>query len=130
TTFQYEVRLCSIRVHNMAKPLLKPGKFIMHGECLFPYYSWVLKSLTYQFVYITRKIAKKIGIINNNQGPWSEWDELIQSEKWEIMIEEYEVGSSQFEDIFKQDINILFKSMDLDISQKVNLLQLLYRNIK
>src|SRR5699024_8658839 len=83
-------------------------KFIMHGEGWFPYYSWVLKSLTYPFVYITRKIAKKIGIINNNQGPWSEWDELIQSEKWEKMIEEYKVGSSQFEDIFKQDINILF----------------------
>lgn len=116
--------------HKMAKPLLKPSKFIMHGEGWFPYYSWVLKSLTYPFVYITRKIAKKIGIINNNQGPWSEWDELIQSEKWEKMIEEYKVGSSQFEDIFKQDINILFKSMDLDISQKVNLLQLLYRNIK
>src|SRR5699024_6234943 len=56
--------------HKMAKPLLRPSKWLRHGDGWFPYFSWRLKSITIPFVLLKRKIEREIGKSKKVHGPW------------------------------------------------------------
>lgn len=113
--------------HKMAKPLLKDSRLVKHSGGWYPYYSWVLKSIMDPIAYFSRNIGRKTGVIQGNQGPWSEWDELVKTKKWNEKFEDYKKNSYKLENVINQDINKIFYSEKLNTTQKVNMLQILYR---
>ncbi len=117
--------------HKMAKPLLKPTKFLKHGNGWYPYYSWKINSIVFPLLYIVRKVGKRIGISKRNQGSWGEWSVITTSNEWLNAIEEYTLGFELLQPVVKElDINKAIQNRELSTYQRVNFLQTLYINSK
>lgn len=107
-----------------AKPLLKQTKWLFHGEGRLPYFPWyantILQFCTWSFYQFTRKL----GVITHNQGPWSEWKELIKTPLWTQLMDKYadtlEVLARM---LTNQDV---INMHNFSYLQKINILQTMY----
>lgn len=117
--------------HKFAKPLLKPSKYLQHGDGWYPYFSWHLKSIIYPIVSVNRRFKKIVGVNEGNQGPWGEWNIITSSELWLNHIEEYTNGLEiLYPALNEKDLVKILNSDELDTLQRVNLLQILYLNVR
>ncbi len=73
--------------HQTAKPYLRPSKWLFHGDGWLPYFPWFVNSIVQFITWSYRHVAKRIGLIKGNQGPWAEWKKMIHSTEWEETIE-------------------------------------------
>lgn len=115
--------------HIMAKPLLKPSKWLRHGDGWFPYYSWHLRSITIPFVILKRKVERELLKTNKVHGPWGSWQAVVASNDWVKMKEKYKKGMNPLTAIIEKDKDLIDNNK-LTILQQVNLVQVLYFNSK
>ncbi|WKA57756.1 asparagine synthase-related protein [Planococcus shenhongbingii] len=117
--------------HKTAKPYFKKTKWLFHSDGRLPYFPWYINSFIQFWVWGYQQISTKIGLVKEYQGPWGEWDLLFESEEVKKYIEKYSNGSIVMDDVFiMKDLNKVFKSNELTVTQKINLLQTLYSNQK
>ncbi|QCF35469.1 hypothetical protein [Salinivibrio sp. YCSC6] len=117
------------RLFNRAmKPYLKASKWTMHADGRLPYFSWWV-NMPIQFgIWLHRNIAKRLGIIKGNQGPWGDWKLVFRDQAWKTTVDHLTSHRSNLE-IFEDDVYIksLLLSNELSGIQKINLAQTLYR---
>ena len=112
-----------------AKPFLKPTKWLFHGEGKLPYFPWYVNSFVQGANWTIREIAKRTKISRKYQGPWFEWNAILESKQWKEAVSNYSQGIKPFENLLNQsDVHNLFEANDLNYVQKINLLQMLYVN--
>lgn len=112
---------------KMAQPLLKPSKYLLHADGWMPYYSWHMNILIHGIVWLRRRIEDKLGLTKGNQGPWNDWSVIFESAEWRNGVNNI-VGSGRCpEELFSVPLDDLFNESYLDISQKVNLMQIAYQ---
>lgn len=109
------------RLFNLAtKPYLEQTKWIFHADGRLPYYPWWVNSPLQFPIWFYRHIAKRIGLIQGNQGPWGDWKYLYSSNKW----------NSLFNDLTRTKkvlhVNIINDANKLTLMNKVNLIQTLW----
>jgi len=113
--------------HKAAKPLLKPTKWLFHSEGRLPYFPWYINSFIQFGTWLTNEMGVKMGLIKGNQGPWNQWDELMNSKQWKQAIETYSSGVKQLLPVLQQkDVFDLFEERKLTFIQRINLMQTLY----
>lgn len=112
--------------HRMAKPLLKPAKHIPHSEGWLPYYPWYVNMVVHGTTWTCRHIATRMGMINGNQGPWGDWQQVMQSKAWKSWIDRYALELQNAGSVFTISIRELLLKNKLKTSQKLNLLQSIY----
>jgi hypothetical protein len=110
-----------------ARPFLEPSRWIFHAEGYLPYYPWWVNSPIEFSVWCSRQIGTLAGLIKGNQGPWSDWRQLMEGEKWRGAVSEYSRGFEAIRDAATAvSAEQMFKKNTLRQNQKINLLQLLY----
>lgn len=113
--------------HKAAKPLLEKSKWLLHGDGYLPYFSWWFNTPIKGFIWTWRQIGTRTGLIKGNQGPWRDWNAVKESGMLHQALLSYADGYSFISEITLIDnILDLFNSNDLNISQKINLLQVMY----
>jgi len=73
------------RLFNKAmRPYLEPSKWLFHGEGWLPYFPWWFNVPVRFCVWSWRQFTKRTGITKEtgNQGPWFDWNNIINSDKW------------------------------------------------
>jgi len=116
------------RLFNKAmKPYLRPSKWLFHADGRLPYFNWVVNMPIQFCVWGTRYIAARIGVIKGNQGPWGDWENVVNSSEWQYMVKNY-AENNQLEKVFVDDQTIekMLLSDELSIIQRVNLMQVLH----
>src|SRR5699024_7408705 len=99
----------------------------VHTDGRLPYFSWYINVFIQFTVWTYRQIAKKIGFIKGNQGPWGEWNVVINSPEWEKALVNYSKEIHSAPKIFtSESIKSLLEKNMLSVSQYVNLTQALY----
>lgn len=122
-------KLNRILFHKMAKPLLKPSKWLRHGDGWFPYYSWRLKSITVPFVILKRKLERKLSNKNKVHGPWGDWNTVLSSANWSEMAEKYGDSFHKMASVMEeQNVKDIINNEKLTILQRINFMQNLYHN--
>ncbi|WNF37358.1 hypothetical protein RJD24_02535 [Bacillaceae bacterium IKA-2] len=117
--------------HKAAKPLLKPTKWLLHGEGRLPYFPWYINSFVQFVTWTYRQVGSRSGIIKGNQGPWGQWKVVMNSAEWDQAIDKYSDGLNIMNSAFKEkDVKKLFEDDNLNYIQRVNLMQTLYMNHK
>lgn len=112
------------RLFNRAmKSFLKSSKWVLHADGRLPYFSFVTNIPLQSSVWLYRHIAKRLGLIKGNQGPWGDWNNVFSSEQWSNQLQENSKDHQL--SFFTEDIVKLTKSDQLNSSQKTNLMQLL-----
>jgi hypothetical protein len=117
------------RLFNHAmKPYLRKSKWMMHADGRLPYFSW-WANMPLQFsVWTYRHIAKRIGIIKGNQGPWGDWQAASQSPVWMDMTEECAKYGDNLGFLKEgKATSELLNSSYLPVNNRVNLLQVAYQ---
>lgn len=113
------------------KPFLKPTKWLLHGDGRLPYFPWYINSFIQFFIWSSQQVAKRIGLVKGNQGPWGEWSFILKSNEWQLAIKNYSAGIKPLNTILEiKDPALLFKDNRLSDRQKVNLLQVMFFNQK
>lgn len=114
--------------HRAVKPLLKPTKWLLHGDGRLPYFTWRINTIVQFIIWASRQVGKRTGLIKGNQGPWGEWRKVLKSKDWERTIEKYSSGFDEISSVFREkDINKIMNKSNLSIFQKLNLMQSLYQ---
>ncbi|WP_253644391.1 hypothetical protein [Vibrio sp. Y42_MX_L11] len=107
------------RLFNLTtKPYLEKTKWIFHADGRLPYFSWWINSPIQFPIWFYRHIAKRMGLIQGNQGPWGDWNHIISSNKSYSFFDEYITNN--------ESISFLKNSLvfnDLDTMKKINFLQ-------
>ncbi|MFC7062968.1 asparagine synthase-related protein [Halobacillus seohaensis] len=112
-----------------AKPWLSKTKWLLHGEGRLPYFPFYANFFVQFTVWLMREAGKKANIIQGNQGPWGQWNEVMKSDEWKQNVENYADGLISLESALKEsNPNYLFEGNKLNKSQKINLMQVLYSN--
>lgn len=110
------------------KPLLKPTKWLIHTDGRLPYFPWYINVFIQFITWFYRHIAKRIGLIKGNQGPWGEWNVLVNSIEWKQAFVNYSKGVNKISHIFNDErLEQLIVSDKLSTQQYVNLTQALYQ---
>ena len=115
------------RLFNAAmKPYLKPSKWLLHADGRYPYFSWLVNMPIQFSIWFYRHLAKRVGLIKGNQGPWGDWEAIFKDTAWQVTAENYSQYASQVE-FLKNGVAVkeLLLSKDLNKTQKINLLQVL-----
>jgi asparagine synthetase B (glutamine-hydrolysing) len=115
------------RLFNRAmKPFLVKSKWLLHADGRYPYFSWWINSPIQFCVWFYRHIAKRIGLIKGNQGPWGDWNNLLKSEAWHFTIKKTDLSVNKLITI-KKNVNLeeLLNSEVISWNQKINLVQIL-----
>ena len=108
------------------QPFLRQSRFIVHGDGWFPYYPWWANTIPRQLISWSRKIGRKTGRIKGNQGAWTDWKKLVNSDKWLAMYDEHKRHVDVFRNCFTNfDRNSEIEYRKFSIDQKMNLLQIL-----
>lgn len=109
----------------VAKPLLEPAKWLMHGDGRFPYFPWYVNIWIQFFYWLWEELLKKLKVINGNQGSWADWDAVFQSKAWKQTLHLYKDGINRLDEVFiEKDPEKLMERFDL--LKKLNLIQVLY----
>jgi asparagine synthetase B (glutamine-hydrolysing) len=117
------------RLFNHAmKPYLRKSKWMMHADGRLPYFSWWVNRPLQFSVRAYRYIAKRIGLIRGNQGPWGDWQAASRSPVWMDMKEKYAKHGDDL-GFLKEGISTseLLNSSFLPVNNRVNLLQVAYQ---
>ncbi|MFB9974598.1 hypothetical protein FPQ10_06185 [Allobacillus sp. SKP2-8] len=113
--------------HHAAMPLLKPTKWLFHGEGRLPYFPWYINIFVQFIMWSYYQVAKRVGIVKENQGPWGEWNKVIKSSRWKKAIEDYSNGIIIIEKVLKEnELKTLLDGTELNQMQKINLMQVMY----
>lgn len=113
--------------HKAVKPLLKPTKWLLHGDGRLPYFPWYINSFVQFVFWFSQGIGKRTGLIQGNQGPWGEWNKVLRSSEWERSLEKYSNGFNEISPVFNEkSLEEIYENSNLNWLQKVNLLQILY----
>lgn len=108
------------------QPFLRQSRFIVHGDGWFPYYPWWVNTIPRQLISWSRKIGRKTGRIKGNQGAWTDWKKLVNSDKWLAMYGDHKRHVDVLRNCFtKFDRNSEIEYRKFSIDQKMNLLQIL-----
>ena len=115
--------------HRMAKPYLQKTKWLFHSDGRLPYFPWYLNSYIQLVTWSYQQVSQRIGLQKEYQGPWGEWNWLIESGEFQKYIDKYKDGSKVMSNAFNvEDINDVFRN--LLVKQQISLLQTLYSNQK
>ncbi len=115
------------RLFNQAmKPYLKPSKWLFHADGRLPYFNWKINVPIQFSIWFYRHIAKRVGIIKGNQGPWGDWHAVFKSEAWKLLVKETAKYENKI-DVFKYNVDIeqLLLSKEFSFNEKINLVQVL-----
>lgn len=112
--------------HKVAKPYLKKSKWVFHGDGWLPYFSYHVNSVIRFFTWTYRQFGRRLGFVKGNQGPWAEWKEIVNDEKWQYKIQEYNnvPKNIPLNNIFKE-MNV--KDKNISVLQFISLTQTLYQ---
>lgn len=111
--------------HKAAKPHFKHTKWLLHAKGQFPYYPWYV-NITPQFIsWFIQRVSHRTGITKGNQGPWCDWKDVLESNEWKKLMEEYSEGLRKLGEATEvKDAKDFF--WKLNNIQKINLMQVLY----
>lgn len=110
-----------------AKRFLKPSKWLFHGDGWLPYFPWYINNFIRFTIWVYRQIGRKVGFIKGNQGPWGEWNIVINSPEWKQALANYFNKVDQKSDEFSELLKELEVYGKLSNHQYVNLTQVLYQ---
>lgn len=116
------------RLFNKAmKPYLKSSKWLLHADGRFPYFSWWVNMPVQFTIWSYRNIARRIGLIKGNQGPWGDWGYLLSSPQWRQAVKDYASENSRLINrISDQSLSEIMMDPKVSNAQKINIIQLLY----
>ncbi|MFS0674966.1 asparagine synthase-related protein [Ornithinibacillus sp. 179-J 7C1 HS] len=113
--------------HKASKRRLRPTKWLAHSDGRLPYFPWYINSVIQFCYFVYEKIGRKAGFVKGNQGPWGEWDVVMNSKEWQESVKKYATGADGLSEVFmSSDIKLLFEKSSLNYVQRINLLQTLY----
>lgn len=116
------------RLFNCAmKPYLRKSKWLLHADGRLPYFSWWTNIPVQFVVWMYRHVAKRIGLIKGNQGPWGNWLSNVKSIKWRTMIEQYKNAKVPI-NFLKDSVSVeeVLSNNQFPLNQRVNLMQTIY----
>ncbi|MDT0690794.1 asparagine synthase-related protein [Salegentibacter sp. F188] len=117
-----EWKLNRLLFHRVAKPLLKPSKWLMHNTGRLPYFPDMINRFIALPLRYMRKLRETREFRRRNHGPWAQWDVLAQSNEWRKMIEKYSEGLEKINENFKgKSAEEIYRHFN--VSQKFRLLQ-------
>ena len=119
--------------HKVAQVYLRDSKWLFHSDGRLPYFSWRINSFIQFVVWGYQQISKRIGLDKTHQGSWGEWEMLFKSGEFQKRVASYDEGKAMMAAVFKDEniaIYELFKSSELGLNQRINLLHTLYSNHK
>jgi hypothetical protein len=112
---------------KMARPFLKPSRWILTDDGRFPYFPWWFNTPIQFCVWMVRKIVTLTGLIGKHQGPWGDWNRIMKSRRWQYAISRYSNGFELIRQTATTDrVEKIIKGNKLKMEQKVNFIQLLY----
>lgn len=119
------------RLFNRAmRPYLEPSKWLLHGQGWLPYFPWWFNVPVCFSVWSWHQFTQRTGIAKEtgNQGPWFDWDNIINSDKWNELVKKYRknisyLGLAKISDPLER----FFSDKILTKIQKLDLLQTLYK---
>src|SRR5699024_6626893 len=101
--------------HKAVKPLLKPTKWLFHGDGWLPYFPWYVNNFVQFFTWGHRQIGRRTGLIKGNQGPWGEWNTVMGSLEWKQSGKDFSDGMSIIaSELLEKDTEELLESIYLD----------------
>ena len=112
--------------YRTAKPYLKSSKWVLHGDGWLPSQPWYINKFVHFSTRIYRKVAKKVGRLKGNQGPWGDWNLMVHSSKWKKFLENKESLTKLPVIDHKISVQEILDTRLLSIEQYVNLTQVLY----
>lgn len=114
--------------HKATRAYLEPSKWMLHSNGMLPYFPWYLSKPVQFFVWCWQKFAEWVGITKGNQGPWFDWNVLINSRELKELIEKYSENLDRLPLVReKNPAKSIFEDSILTKEQKLNLLQMLYQ---
>lgn len=115
---------------KMAQPMLEPSKYLVHADGWMPYFPWYVNVLAHGSVWLWRGVENRLGLVKGNQGPWNDWDVILESKEWRTTVDGYIEVTRCHEGIFNVSLKDLFEGSYLTTTQKVNLMQIIYQSLK
>lgn len=112
---------------KMARPLLRPSRHLIHSNGWMPYYPWYLNVFIHGVVWFLRSVEYRLGLAKGNQGPWNDWRVILESTEWEKAVKRTAEAVKFQEEVFTVAVDKLFTESYLNVSQKVNLMQIIYQ---
>ncbi len=101
---------------------------MLHSNGMLPYFPWYFSKPVQFFVLCWQKFAEWVGITKGNQGPWFDWNVLINSRELKELIEKYSENLDRLPLVReKNPAKSIFEDSILTKEQKLNLLQMLYQ---
>lgn len=110
------------------RPFLVLTKNLPHSNGWYPYRGILFNFFAQGAVWATRKSASRLGFLQNNQGPWADFNQVVKDERWSelvnLWIRDIEIPAGLFAENwdYKQDV----RSADMSNDQYLNLLQVIY----
>ncbi|MDT0687078.1 asparagine synthase-related protein [Autumnicola psychrophila] len=117
-----EWKLNRLLFHKMAKPLLKPSKWLMHNTGRLPYFPEYLNRIVALPLRHIRNLRETKEFGRRNHGPWAQWDVVQQSKEWRELMQKYSEGLEEIDANF-QEKNITEVYRHFSLFQKIRLLQ-------
>ena len=115
--------------HLAFKQLLRRSWYITHGEnAHYPYFG-AYTNIPLKVLEATKRKLSHYNHKNMNQGPWSKWNEVINTDTMKNKVKMYSQGFSCIKTIFSEETHKnLFENNILNSKQQLILLQLLYKS--
>jgi len=115
------------RLFNQAfRPTLRPSCWIFHADGRLPYFPWWVNTAVQFPIWVGRLIGIRTGIIKGNQGPWADWNRIMNSEVWQREFFKYGKGLEAMRRKLAFDVENINGRSSLTRDQKCNLLQAIY----
>ncbi len=99
---------------------------MFHADGRLPYFPWWVNTPVQCLVLLGRLVGTRTGIIRGNQGPWGDWDRIIDSKIWQEEFFKYGKGLETVRRKLMRDEDIAYEEGNLTKEQKRNLFQVIY----
>lgn len=100
---------------------------LVHADGRLPYFPWWVNTPIQFGTLLVRKFSRRFGHEKGNQGPWNDWEALAISEDWKAAVKELSGAADRWRGVGASTVKAAFVSNELDVYQKVNLLQVCYQ---